>query len=86
MSTVARPRHPSKEIEDAVSYAEANGWSYKRAGKSAHAWGLLVCPGDCRLVAVWSTPRVPERHARDIRRAVDRCPHEKKEEDNDVDL
>ncbi|MDA8289447.1 MAG: hypothetical protein M0014_13565 [Actinomycetota bacterium] len=72
---MTRKRHPSGVIEEAVRYAESNGWSYRPSGKSAHAWGFVVCPGDCPQVAVWSTPRVPEHHARAIRRAADRCPH-----------
>ncbi len=76
---VARGRHPSKIVEEAVRYAESSGWTYKTAGKSAHAWGFMLCPGPCPQIAVWSTPRVPEHHARAIRRAVDRCPHSKGE-------
>lgn len=72
---VGRSRHPSKIVEEAVRYAESSGWTYKPAGKSAHAWGFLLCPGACPQFAVWSTPRVPEHHARAILRAVDRCPH-----------
>ena len=58
-----------------MRYAESNGWSYRAGGKSAHAWGFILCPGACPQFAVWSTPRVPENHAQAIRRAVDRCPH-----------
>ncbi len=54
----------------AVRYAESNDWNYRAAGKSAHAWGFMVCPGDCPQFAVWSTARVPEHHAQAIRRAV----------------
>lgn len=75
---MTRKRHPSRVIEEAVRYAELNGWSYRAAGRSAHAWGFVVCPGDCPQFAVWSTPRVPDHHARAIRRAVDRCPHHRR--------
>jgi hypothetical protein len=71
-----RPRHPDKDIEEAVQYAEANGWIWTPSG--GHAWGVLWCPlgqrGGCRF-GVWSTPRNPHNHARFIRRQVDRCPH-----------
>jgi hypothetical protein len=73
---MARTRHPNKEIEQAVSYAEAHGWAFVRQG--AHAWGILHCPErgrDGHRFSVWSTPRFPEAHARDLRRAVDRCQH-----------
>jgi hypothetical protein len=73
---VARPRHPNKEIEAAVAYAEARGWSWKKA--AGHAWGRLLCVhhdrDGCQL-SVWSTPKGPENHAKAIRRTVDRCPH-----------
>jgi len=55
---VARPVHPDKDIEAAVSFAEARGWRY--VPSSGHAWGRLFCPGgqrgDCKI-SVWSTPR-----------------------------
>src|SRR5438105_2279473 len=41
-TTMARPRHPKKEVEDAVRYAEARGWRCTAA--TAHAWGQLWCP------------------------------------------
>ena len=40
-----------------------------------------ACPGvkersrDGCKISVWSTPRVPEHHAKHIRRQVDNCPH-----------
>ncbi len=73
---VSRPRHPNKEIESAVAYAESRGWVYVRAG--SHGWGVLHCPhrarDGCRRT-VYSTPRVPIDHAELIRRSVDRCHH-----------
>ena len=81
-----RPSHPNKEIEAAVQYAESKGWRFKEAGRSAHAWGRLLCAhadrGGCML-SVWSTPRVPEYHARQITRNVDKCPHSAREESDD---
>jgi hypothetical protein len=73
---MARPRHPNKEIEEAVAYAEAHGWEFVRQG--SHAWGILHCPERSReghRFNVHSTPRNPYRHAEKIRRAVDRCTH-----------
>ncbi len=77
----ARARHPIKEIEAAVQYAELKGWSCVK-GKG-HAWGILRCPWndtECRCGTfcqrgVWSTPRVPENMAEQIKRAVDGCVH-----------
>lgn len=68
-------RHPNKAIEAALAYARESGWTViKSTGGSAHAWGMMRCPGDCPQVSIYSTPRVPENHARALRRAVDRCP------------
>ncbi len=73
---MARPRHPNREIEAAVCHAERHGWKFIRQG--AHAWGILHCPESGReghRFSVYSTPRIPTAHARDLRRAVDRCEH-----------
>jgi len=73
---VARSRHPKKEVEAAVVYAEAHGWSVTTT-RQGHRWGVAVCPGDCAPpMSIWSTPRNPGNHARQIIRNVDRCPHE----------
>ena len=76
---MARQRHPNKEIEAALGHAEAEGWKVELA--SGHAWGRLYCPwndrecrcGDFCIVSVWSTPRNPVAHARQIRNVVDNC-------------
>ncbi len=72
---VARTRHPIKEIEAAVRYAETNDWVVVASGSSAHSWAKLRCAGDCPQRSVWSTPSDPIAHARQIRAYVDRCPH-----------
>ena len=75
---MARARHPNKEVEAAVSEAEAKGWTLKSQGH----WGRLYCPHADRdgcQVGVNGTPRIPEAHARQIKRAVDRCPHVEKD-------
>lgn len=74
-----RPKHPNKEIEEAILYAENNGWKYKDSGKSAHAWGRLLCPLHAReghQMSVWSTPRSAFIHAQQIKRLVDKCQHD----------
>lgn len=78
---MARKRHPKKEIEAAVQYAEAQGWIVVEG--RGHCWGMLRCPrndAECRcgafcMISVWSTPRVSENEARKIRRVVDGCIH-----------
>jgi hypothetical protein len=73
---MSRPRHPNKHIEAAVRYAEKLGWRVEMS--EGHAWGKLYCAhrarGGC-MIPVYSTPRVPENHARHLRREVDQCPH-----------
>ncbi|HLB56489.1 MAG TPA: hypothetical protein VJK30_04090 [Coxiellaceae bacterium] len=73
-----RKRHPNKEIETAIVFAESRGWRYQKTGKSAHAWCRLLCVlrdrEGCAL-SVWSTPRNPEMHAKQIIRCVKHCPH-----------
>jgi hypothetical protein len=72
-----RPRHPKPAIESAVRYAEALGWRLEIS--QGHAWWRLYCPRATRegcIVSVWSTPRSPDNHARQIRKIVDQCPHQ----------
>ena len=73
-----RPRHPNKDIEAAVTYAESEGWRYVKAGKSAHVWCRLLCEFSdregCR-VSVNSTPKSPHHHAAKIVKVVDGCTH-----------
>lgn len=79
---MGRTVHPKKDVEEALRYAEANGWRVERSG--GHAWGKIYCPyneADCRcgefcITCVWSTPGNPGNHARALMRVVDRCvPH-----------
>ncbi|MCH8544998.1 MAG: hypothetical protein LAT61_15655 [Alcanivorax sp.] len=78
---MARKKHPRAAIEEAVRYAEKNGWRVVPAGKSAHAWAILECPAyskACRCGvfcrnSIWSTPRDADIHANAIRRWVKRC-------------
>lgn len=81
---MSRSKHPNKEIEAAILYAEKNGWAYKDSGKSAHSWGKLFCPLHTReghIIHIWSTPRSTQNHAKQIRRTVEKCQHEVEEED-----
>ena len=68
--------HPNKHIREALDYAENCGWTVRKSAGRTHAWGTIYCPfghQNCWM-AVYSTPRSPENHARDIRRKVNRCP------------
>ena len=73
---MSRPRHPNAHIESAIVYAEALGWRVTLS--NGHAWGHLLCPEQSRagcMIAIWSTPRAPEKHARQVRKKIDACPH-----------
>ena len=73
-------KHPHSEIRDAVRYAELKGWTVILR-KRGHAWGQMFCPfndKNCRCgqfcrISIWSTPRNAANHARQIRKAVDKC-------------
>jgi hypothetical protein len=70
-------RHPNKEIRAAVDVMVEAGWLIEK--RNGHAWGRAFCPGGvdgCKPpTSIWSTPAVPENHARQLRRAVRQCPH-----------
>lgn len=76
-------KHPNKEIRAAIAHAVENGWTVKKAGSSSHSWGQIYCPSrdsNCRcgefcITSIWSTPRKPSNHAKQIRRVVDNCIH-----------
>lgn len=81
---MARSRHPNKEIEAAVQYAEASGWTVEMS--NGHAWGHLLCPLHTRdgcMVPVWSTPKSAENHAKGIRRKVNMCRHCHEDDDDE---
>ncbi len=74
---MSRKCHPKKEIEEALQYAEENGWTVEVGG--SHAWGKMYCPyndKECRcgafcLASIWSTPKNAGNHAKQICRVVD---------------
>jgi hypothetical protein len=71
-SGATRPSFVIKEIEAALQYAESRGWTVKLARGAV--WARIYSPlyaRDGRRISVWSTPRMPQAHARDILRMVD---------------
>ncbi len=73
---MARDRHSKKELEALVQYAEQRGWEVRQGQR--HAKFKLYCKHHDRdgcKVSVWGTPTDVDDHARDLRRAIDRCPH-----------
>ena len=84
---MARDRHPKKELEAVVQYAEELGWEVR--GGKRHAKFKLYCKHRDRdgcKVAVWSTPTDVDDHAKDLRRAIDRCPHRDTEGGDDEEV
>lgn len=70
---MARPTHSVTEIEAAIQRAEAAGWTVKLSRGAL--WGRIYSPQHARdgcRVSVWSTPRAPGAHARDIMRIIGR--------------
>jgi len=35
--------HPNKHIRKALKYAKGQGWTIKKSGPRAHAWGVIYC-------------------------------------------
>jgi len=70
------PNHPNKEIRSALAFAEAAGWTVKKSGPRAHAWGTIKCGYGHRVcwMAIYSTPKNPQNHAKQINRKVKACP------------
>ena len=59
------------------------GWTWRKQGH----WGRLYCPHADRdgcQVGVWSTPKNPEDHAKQVVRAIERCPRGKEDENGKV--
>jgi hypothetical protein len=77
----AMASHPNKHIREALKYAKEQGWTVKKAGPRAHAWGITYRSFGHRecWMSIYSAPKNPEGHARDIRRTVDRCPGQQSE-------
>lgn len=78
---MGRKHHPNPDIEAAIVHAEGHGWRVKLGKARSHAWGTMLCPKndpECRcgefcITSIWSTPKNPAAHARDLRRVVDNC-------------
>jgi hypothetical protein len=69
---------PAKEIMAAIRALEAAGWRLKLAGAHGHAYAIAFCPGGlegCDPLMIYGTPRVPEREAARVRRALRACTH-----------
>lgn len=76
--TPRRAKHPKKDVEQVLRFAEENGWLV-RPTASGHRWGEMTCGlaglDSCRI-SIWSTPKNPGNHANRLRRKVRNCPHQ----------
>ena len=85
MSATTAPVDVARAVEGTRSDAEKAGWAWRKV--NGHAWGQLLCAHQdrdgCRI-SIWSTPRDPENHARQIRRVVNRCTHKEEVKDGNI--
>jgi hypothetical protein len=76
-----RRRHPKPAVEGALVEAERAGWEIEPT-RSGHRWGVMRCQERSRegcQASIWSTPRSADDHARQLQRAIGRCPHGEEE-------
>lgn len=71
-------KHPKKEVNDALGYAAQLGFVVEQTA-AGHKWGRITCTCGA-MFSVWSTPKVPFNHGRQIRRWVDQHDHTTDEE------
>ena len=71
-------RHPKKEVNAALDYADSVRFTVERT-VAGHKWGRIICACGA-WVSVWSTPRSPENHGRQLRRWVDQHLHDADQE------
>ncbi|HUR23917.1 MAG TPA: type II toxin-antitoxin system Phd/YefM family antitoxin [Acidimicrobiales bacterium] len=61
----ARTRHPKKDVEQALRFAEERGWTVSPTA-GGHRWGEMICGhggrNGCRY-SIWSTPKNRGSHA-----------------------
>ena len=69
LRVVSRGRHPKAPVAEALSDAVDEGFEVEEMHRG-HRWGVAVCPSCGSRLGVWSTPRVPEHLARQVRRFV----------------
>jgi len=87
---MSRLSHAKKDVENALCYAEGQGWRVDVGG--GHAWGKIYCPyndHECRcgefcIISVWNTPKNPGNYAHALRRVVDNCTTHRRQRNSDV--
>ena len=71
---VSAGRHPKKEIADALKQARTVGLDVREIHRG-HRWGEVVCVRCSASRDVYSTPRSPATHAKQIDRFVAQHSH-----------
>ncbi len=66
---ISRGRHPKKEVADALQRANAAGLLVIPIHR-AHRWGEMKCEPCKASWGVWTSPRNPGTHAKQIDRFV----------------
>jgi hypothetical protein len=76
--TPRRAKHPKKDVEQALRFAEENGWLVRSTARG-YRWGEMICGHagpDRSRISMLSTPTNPGKHANRLRRKVRNCPHQ----------
>ncbi len=71
---VSRGRHQKKEVADALGDAEAVGLVVVEL-HAGHRWGEVICESCQSARDVWSTPRNPGPHAKQLKRFIAKHTH-----------
>jgi hypothetical protein len=59
--------HPNRYIREALKHAEERGWTIRKSGPRAHAWGVIFCSfghKECWM-AIYSTIRKIRKNTRE---------------------
>jgi len=72
---VSHGRHQKKEVADVLQEAEKLGLEVVEI-HSGHRWGEVMCARCESSREVWSTPRNPGTHAKQLKRFILRHAHE----------
>jgi hypothetical protein len=71
---VSRGRHQKKEVADVLHEAEKAGLRVVEL-HAGHRWGEVICAACGSTREVWSTPRNPSVHAKQLKRFIVRHTH-----------
>lgn len=83
------PRHSKPELQNGLEYAKDADWYYKVGeGRAGHSIGVIYCrrtdtDESCKFL-VNSTPKNPGDAEKDLRHAVDKCPHQSRDKEGGV--